>query len=214
MKMDIKQQLLEGGVIAVIRHANKDNIVPVVQALRLGGIIGIEITVENEGGYEAISACRDAFDDIALGAGTVLTVESAKRAIESGATFIFSPILSEEVVKYSKEQGVLSIPGCYSPTEIFHAIQWGADMVKIFPAVNLGPSYIKNIRAPLPFIPMVVTGGIDVHNLSDFIKASADAVGIGSQLVDMKKVSEEGYLEIITENARQFTEAVRKARGK
>lgn len=212
--MDIKQQLLEGGVIAVIRHANKDNIVPVVQALRLGGIIGIEITVENEGGYEAISACRDAFDDIALGAGTVLTVESAKRAIESGATFIFSPILSEEVVKYSKEQGVLSIPGCYSPTEIFHAIQWGADMVKIFPAVNLGPSYIKNIRAPLPFIPMVVTGGIDVHNLSDFIKASADAVGIGSQLVDMKKVSEEGYLEIITENARQFTEAVRKARGK
>lgn len=212
--MDIKQQLLEGGVIAVIRHANKDNIVPVVQALRLGGIIGIEITVENEGGYEAISACRDAFDDIALGAGTVLTVESAKRAIESGATFIFSPILSEEVVKYSKEQGVLSIPGCYSPTEIFHAIQWGADMVKIFPAVNLEPSYIKNIRAPLPFIPMVVTGGIDVHNLSDFIKASADAVGIGSQLVDMKKVSEEGYLEIITENARQFTEAVRKARGK
>ena len=212
--MDIKQQLLDGGVIAVIRHANKENIVPVVQALRLGGIIGIEITVENEGGFEAISACRDAFNDIALGAGTVLTVESAKRAIESGATFIFSPILSEEVVKYSKEQEVLSIPGCYSPTEIFHAIQWGADMVKIFPAVNLGPSYIKNIRAPLPFIPMVVTGGIDVHNLSDFIKASADAVGIGSQLVDMKRVSEEGYLEIITENARQFTEAVRKARGK
>lgn len=212
--MDIKKQLLDGGVIAVIRHANKENIVPIVQALRLGGIIGIEITVENEGGFEAISACRDAFNDIALGAGTVLTVESAKRAIESGATFIFSPILSEEVVKYSKEQGVLSIPGCYSPTEIFHAIRWGADMVKIFPAVNLGPSYIKNIRAPLPFIPMVVTGGIDVHNLSDFIKASADAVGIGSQLVDMKRVSEEGYLEIITENARQFTEAVRKARGK
>jgi 2-dehydro-3-deoxyphosphogluconate aldolase/(4S)-4-hydroxy-2-oxoglutarate aldolase len=214
MNMDIKKQLLEGGVIAVIRHANKDNIVPVVQALRLGGIIGIEITVENEGGFEAISACRDAFNDIALGAGTVLTVESAKRAIESGATFIFSPILSEEVVKYSKEQGVLSIPGCYSPTEIFHAIQWGADMVKIFPAVNLGPSYIKNIRAPLPYIPMVVTGGIDVHNLSDFIKASADAVGIGSQLVDMKRVSEEGYLDIITENARQFTQAVRIARGK
>ena len=212
--MDTKQQLLEGGVIAVIRHANKDNIVPVVQALRLGGIIGIEITVENEGGFEAITACRDAFDDIALGAGTVLTIESAKRAIESGATFIFSPILSEEVVKYSKEQGVLSIPGCYSPTEIFNAIQWGADMVKIFPAVNLGPSYIKNIRAPLPYIPMVVTGGIDVHNLSDFIKASADAVGIGSQLVDMKRVSEEGYLDIITENARQFTKAVRMARGK
>lgn len=212
--MDIKQQLLRGGVIAVIRHANKDNIVPVVQALRLGGIIGIEITVENEGGFEAISACCDAFDDIALGAGTVLTVESAKRAIECGATFIFSPILSKEVVKYSKEQGVLSIPGCYSPTEIFHAIQWGADMVKIFPAVNLGPSYIKNIRAPLPFIPMVVTGGIDINNLSDFIKASADAVGIGSQLVDMKRVSEEGYLEIITNNARQFTEAVRVARGK
>lgn len=212
--MDTKQQLLEGGVIAVIRHANKENIVPVVQALRLGGIIGIEITVENEGGFEAITACRDAFDDIALGAGTVLTIESAKRAIESGATFIFSPILSEEVVKYSKEQGVLSIPGCYSPTEIFNAIQWGADMVKIFPAVNLGPSYIKNIRAPLPYIPMVVTGGIDVHNLSDFIKASADAVGIGSQLVDMKRVSEEGYLDIITENARQFTKAVRMARGK
>ena len=212
--MDIKKHLLDGGVIAVIRHANKENIVPVVKALQAGGIIGIEITVENDGGFEAISACRDAFDDIALGAGTVLTVESAKHAIESGATFIFSPILSEEVVKYSKEQGVLSIPGCYSPTEIFHAIQWGADMVKIFPAVNLGPSYIKNIRAPLPFIPMVVTGGIDFHNLGDFIKASADAVGIGSQLVDMKRISDEGYLDIITENARQFTEAVRKARGK
>ncbi len=212
--MDIKKQLLDGGVIAVIRHANKENIVPVVQALRAGGIIGIEITVENDGGFEAISACRDAFDDIALGAGTVLTVQSAKRAIESGATFIFSPILSEEVVKYSKEQGVLSIPGCYSPTEIFHAIQWGADMVKIFPAVNLGTSYIKNIRVPLPFIPMVVTGGIDLNNLGDFIKASADAVGIGSQLVDMKRLSEEGYLDLITENSRKFTEAVRMARAK
>lgn len=212
--MDIKQKLLDGGVIAVIRHANKNNIIPVVQALRAGGIIGIEITVENDGGFEAISACRDAFDDIALGAGTVLTAESAKRAIESGATFIFSPILSEEVVKYSKEQGVLSIPGCYSPTEIFHAIQWGADMVKIFPAANLGPSFIKNIRAPLPAIAMVVTGGIDLHNLGDFIRASADAVGIGSQLVDMKKVSEEGYLDLITENAKKFTAAVQEARKK
>lgn len=212
--MDIKQKLLDGGVIAVIRHANKNNIIPVVQALRAGGIIGIEITVENDGGFESISACRDAFDDIALGAGTVLTAESAKRAIESGATFIFSPILSEEVVKYSKEQGVLSIPGCYSPTEIFHAIQWGADMVKIFPAANLGPSFIKNIRAPLPAIAMVVTGGIDLHNLGDFIRASADAVGIGSQLVDMKKVSEEGYLDLITENAKKFTAAVQEARKK
>jgi 2-dehydro-3-deoxyphosphogluconate aldolase/(4S)-4-hydroxy-2-oxoglutarate aldolase len=214
MKMDIKQKLLDGGVIAVIRHANKDNIISVVKALVAGGIIGIEITVENDGGFEAISACRDAFDDIALGAGTVLTVESAKRAIESGATFIFSPILNEEVVKYSKEHGVLSIPGCYSPTEIFHAIQWGADMVKIFPAANLGPSYIKNIRAPLPSIPMVVTGGIDLNNLGDFIRASADAVGIGSQLVDMKKVSVEGYLDLITENARKFTAAVQEARRK
>lgn len=212
--MDIKEKLLQGGVIAVIRHANKDNILPVVKALIAGGIIGIEITVENEGGFEAIAACRDAFDDIALGAGTVVSVESARRAIESGATFIFSPILSEEVVKYSKEQGVLSIPGCYSPTEIFHAVQWGADMVKIFPAANLGPSYIKNIRAPLPAIPMVVTGGIDLHNLGDFIRASADAVGIGSQLVDMKKVSVEGYLDLITENARKFVAAVKEARGK
>ncbi|MDO9593218.1 MAG: bifunctional 4-hydroxy-2-oxoglutarate aldolase/2-dehydro-3-deoxy-phosphogluconate aldolase [Erysipelotrichaceae bacterium] len=212
--MDIKEKLLEGGVIAVIRHANKDNIIPVVKALIAGGIIGIEITVENDGGFEAIAACRNAFDDIALGAGTVVSVESARRAIESGATFIFSPILSEEVVKYSKEQGVLSIPGCYSPTEIFHAVQWGADMVKIFPAANLGPSYIKNIRAPLPAIPMVVTGGIDLHNLGDFIRASADAVGIGSQLVDMKKVSLEGYLDLITENARKFVAAVKEARGK
>ena len=212
--MDIKKKLLDGGVIAVIRHANQKNIVPVVKALITGGIIGIEITVENEGGFEAIAACRDAFDNIALGAGTVVTVESAKRAIESGATFIFSPILSEEVVKYSKEQGVLSIPGCYSPTEIFNAVQWGADMVKIFPAANLGSSYIKNIRAPLPAIPMVVTGGIDLHNLGDFIRASADAVGIGSQLVDMKKVSVEGYLDLITENARKFVAAVKEARGK
>ncbi|PKM66595.1 MAG: 2-dehydro-3-deoxyphosphogluconate aldolase [Firmicutes bacterium HGW-Firmicutes-10] len=212
--MDIKEKLLEGGVIAVIRHANKDNIIPVVKALIAGGIIGIEITVENDGGFEAIAACRNAFDDIALGAGTVVSVESARRAIESGATFIFSPILSEEVVKYSKEQGVLSIPGCYSPTEIFHAVQWGADMVKIFPAANLGPSYIKNIRAPLPAIPMVVTGGIDLHNLGDFIRASADAVGIGSQLVDMKKVSSEGYLDLITENAKKFVAAVKEARGK
>jgi 2-dehydro-3-deoxyphosphogluconate aldolase/(4S)-4-hydroxy-2-oxoglutarate aldolase len=214
MNMDIKEKLLEGGVIAVIRHANKDNIIPVVKALIAGGIIGIEITVENDGGFEAIAACRNAFDDIALGAGTVVSVESARRAIESGATFIFSPILSEEVVKYSKEQGVLSIPGCYSPTEIFHAVQWGADMVKIFPAANLGPSYIKNIRAPLPAIPMVVTGGIDLHNLGDFIRASADAVGIGSQLVDMKKVSSEGYLDLITENAKKFVAAVKEARGK
>ncbi len=212
--MDIKKQLIDSGVIAVIRHATKDNIVPAVKALIAGGIIGIEITVENEGGFEAIAACRDAFDNIALGAGTVLTVESAKKAIDSGATFIFSPILCEEVVKYSKERGVLSIPGCYSPSEIYQAIQWGADMVKIFPAANLGPSYIKNIRAPLPSIAMVVTGGIDLNNCGDFIRASADAVGIGSQLVDMKRVMNEGYLGEITENAKKFTTAVRQARSK
>ncbi len=211
--MDIKQQLLQSGVIAVIRHANKDNIIPVVKALVAGGIIGIEITVENDGGFEAIAACRDAFEHIALGAGTVLSVESAQKAIECGATFIFSPILSKEVVRYSKEHGVLSIPGCYSPTEIFQAIALGADMVKIFPATNLGPTYIKNIRAPLPYIPMVVTGGIDLRNLKDFITASADAVGIGSQLVDMRKVSKEGYLDEITDNARNYVEAVKQARN-
>ncbi len=195
------QSLIDSKVVAVIRHANQSNIVEPVKALIKGGVVAIEITVEHEGGLEAIARLSELNLDLFLGAGTILTPEMAVKAIKAGAQFIVSPILDEAIIKTVQEHQVLVVPGVMTPTEIYQAIKLNVDMIKIFPISNLGSDYIKNIKAPLPNVPIMVTGGITLDNAFEYIQAKADVVGIGSQLLDLKKPMDESTYQTISDNA-------------
>ena len=206
-------QLLSSGIVAVVRKVDADSVVPVVDAFIKGGITGIEITVDSERAYEKIAELRRLYQEQAvIGAGTVVKTDQAKEAIEAGADFIFAPTLSEEVVKYTKEQGKIMIPGVFTPTEMYQAVSWGADVVKIFPASVLGPGFIKDVSAPLGGIRMMPTGGVNLENVGAFISAGAEAAGIGGSLVNKTLIKEENWDEL-TRIAKAYVEAVNDARN-
>lgn len=198
------ETLLQHKVVAVIRHANADNILPAVLALLAGGVNAIEITVENHGGLQAIKTIANSDLDVCLGAGTVMDGLMSELAIQAGASFLVSPICNEAMIRVAHKHDVLAIPGVLTPNEIVHAIDLGADMIKIFPVSSMGKSYLKNIKAPLPKIPIMVTGGITLDNVNEYLEY-ADAVGLGSQLIDLKKELSAKYLEEITNNAKKVT---------
>ncbi len=200
------------GVAAVIRGATKENIIPIASALKEGGVKVLEITVETPGACQAIEKVATEFSDVLVGAGTVLDPETARIALMSGSKFIFSPTLNRETIEMTKRYGAVSIPGALTPTEILNAYSYGADFIKVFPANVFGPSYIKDIHGPLPQIPIIVTGGIGLGNVKDFIKAGAIGVGVGSSLVSTKKEMTEAYYREVVESAKGYTTAIAEAR--
>ncbi len=210
-KLDI---MLAGGVIPVVRAKSADEALKVVEAIRKGGINTIEVTMTVPGAIGVMERLvREAGDEILLGAGTVLDPETARASILAGAEFIVSPCLSLELVRLCKRYSRIIIPGAMTPTEILSAWEMGADMVKVFPAGQLGgPSYIKSIKAPLPQILLNPTGGVSLDNVGEFIKAGASAVSAGSALVDKEAVAQ-GRFEVITKKAEQFIEEVKRARS-
>jgi 2-dehydro-3-deoxyphosphogluconate aldolase/(4S)-4-hydroxy-2-oxoglutarate aldolase len=164
------------------------------------------------GAIEAIKELKGLLKDkVLLGAGTVLDPETAKAVIYAGAEFVVAPTLNLEVIKVCRRYSKIVIPGAFTPTEILTAWESGADIVKIFPARVGGPKYVTDIRGPLPQIRLLPTGGVELDNTADFIKAGAVAVAVGTSLVDKKAVKEKKF-DIITENARKFVEAVKSAR--
>ncbi|MBC7188712.1 bifunctional 4-hydroxy-2-oxoglutarate aldolase/2-dehydro-3-deoxy-phosphogluconate aldolase, partial [Candidatus Aerophobetes bacterium] len=173
----------------------------------------IEITMTVPGAIKIIEEIDRKFGkDVLLGAGTVLDAETARACILAGAKFIISPCLSFELLKICRRYSIVAIPGAMTPTEILTAWESGADMVKVFPVNNLGgPDYIRAIRAPLPHILLNPTGGVDLSNACEFIRAGAAAISAGSSLVD-KEAIKEGKYQVITEKARRFLEEVRKGR--
>lgn len=207
------EEIKKRGIVAVIRHANTETIVPIANALKAGGVTALEITMEAPNALKVIEELHREFqDDIIVGAGTVLDPETARAAIMAGAQFIFSPTVNIDTIKMTKRYGVLSVPGAMTPTEILTAYEAGADIIKVFPAHILGPDFFKAMAGPLPHIPLMPTGGIDVNNAADYIKAGAVAVGAGSTLVDGKKEVTSDYLFELTERALRFVEAVSDAK--
>ncbi|MFJ7728549.1 bifunctional 4-hydroxy-2-oxoglutarate aldolase/2-dehydro-3-deoxy-phosphogluconate aldolase [Neobacillus sp. NPDC097160] len=212
--MKLTDQIQDTGIVAVIRGALPSNIVAIAKALKNGGVKHIEITVETPRVLELIEkVCSELRDDIIVGAGTVLDPETARSAIMAGAKFIFSPTVNVETIKLTKRYGAVSIPGAFTPTEILTAYENGADFVKVFPANVCGPQYIKNLHGPLPHIPLIVTGGIDLSNIGLYIKAGAVAAGIGSSLVDTKKPITENYLLELEGKANECVSIVKAARN-
>lgn len=206
-------EIKERGIVAVIRGATLDTIIPIASALKAGGVTALEITMETPKALMIIEKIASEYgEDVLVGAGTVLDPETARSAIMAGSKFIFSPTVNQKTIEMTKRYGVISVPGAFTPTEILTGYEYGADLIKVFPASVVGPDYLKNVAGPLPHIPLMPTGGIDINNVSDYMKAGAVAVGVGSTLINAKKELTDQYLEEVSVKAKQFIEKVKNAR--
>ena len=212
-KTDVLQSIRGVGLIPVVRAESAAQAMRAVAAIKAGGVNVLEVTMTVPGAIGVIEQLTKAFGAEALiGAGTVLDPETADRCIQAGAQFIVSPALNEETIAFCRAQDVAVFPGALTPTEVVRAWNAGADAVKVFPAGAVGgASYLKALKAPLPQIELVPTGGVSLKTAADFIKAGAMALGVGADLVDTNALRE-GNDQLITERARQFLEIVREAR--
>jgi 2-dehydro-3-deoxyphosphogluconate aldolase/(4S)-4-hydroxy-2-oxoglutarate aldolase len=200
------------GVVAVIRMRDARKLRSVIDALAEGGVRAIEVTMTVPNAVSLIGELAPMLpDDFLLGAGTVTDAATARAVIEAGARFVVGPVFRRDVMDACREQDVAVAPGCFSPTEILDAYEYGADIVKVFPATALGPQFIKDIRAPLPQLKLMPTGGVTLDNAGDWIRAGAVVVGVGSALLDAAAI-ENGRLEVITANARRIVASVESAR--
>lgn len=205
--MNILSQILDHKIIAIIRGANPQDILKIAKALYAGGIRMLEITMNSPKPLAAIEEVADNLGDkILIGAGTVLDPETARSAILCGAKFIISPTINVDTIKMTKRYGAVCIPGAYTATEILHAYSNGGDIIKVFPATS--PAYLKAISGPLPQVPLLPTGGVNLESIKEFQKAGAVGFGLGSALVDTKQEITDQYLIRLTEKAKQFSEAV------
>jgi 2-dehydro-3-deoxyphosphogluconate aldolase / (4S)-4-hydroxy-2-oxoglutarate aldolase len=211
-KSEIISLLKNPGIIAVVRAQKAEQVIPLSEALITGGVIAIEITMTTPNAIAAIRDAREKLGERAvIGVGTVLDAKICRAAIEAGAEFVVTPICRTEFVAIAREADRPIMLGAYTPTEAQLAHEAGADFIKIFPADTLGPGYIKALRAPLPHLKIVPTGGVDVHNAADFLKAGCVALGIGGSLVSAKILQEEDWAAL-TKRAGEFVAAARNTR--
>ena len=214
-KSDVISRITETGVIPVIRAASADEARRAIDAIKKGGIDIFEITMTVPGAVSLIEKLAASYaGDALIGAGTVLDAQTARDCVNAGAQFIISPALNPDTIRFCKESEIVVMPGALTPTEIVTAWNAGADFVKVFPAGALGgASYLKSLKAPLPQIKLIPTGGVSLETAADFIKAGASAIGVGADLVDLEALRN-GQDDLITEKARQYLEIVQKARQK
>jgi 2-dehydro-3-deoxyphosphogluconate aldolase/(4S)-4-hydroxy-2-oxoglutarate aldolase len=197
--------------VAILRLDEPSVVRPVAEALLAGGITALEVTMTVPRAVETIEQLAlEMGSTCLLGAGTVLDAATARRVASAGAQFVVSPTFEPEVITEAHAAGVVCVPGCFSPTEVWRATCAGADLVKLFPAGTLGPGYVKDMRAPLPDLKLMATGGVTLTNAAEWIAAGCVAVGIGSALVDRQTVRDRRF-ERLTERARTLISAIRTA---
>ncbi len=211
-KQSTARRIREIGIIPVVRAASAEQALLAARALRDGGIPLVEITMTVPGAIEAIEElCRPA-GEMLVGAGTVLDAPTAARCIDAGARFIVSPGLNLQVIEAARSGGVLVMAGALTPTEIMAAWEAGTDFVKIFPCDAVGGAkYIKSLKGPFPQIPMVPTGGVNLTNVRELIRAGAEAVGVGGELVS-KAALASGTMDQIRAAAAKYVAAIGEAR--
>ena len=204
----------KAGVVAVIRMKDPAKVQAVVDAIAAGGVHAIEVTMTVPGAVKLIEQLAPRMPSgFLFGAGTVLDAATAAQVIDAGAQFIVSPVYRTALITACHARGVPVTPGCFTPTEILDAWEAGADIVKVFPATALGPGYIKDVRAPLPQVKLMPTGGVTVDNAGEWIAAGAVAVGVGSALLDTKAIDAGDYAAL-TAKAERIVANVNAARGK
>ena len=213
-KTEASKRILEVGIVPIVRARTAEQALAAAEAVCAGGVSVVEVTMTVPGAIQVIEElCRKLGRQVLIGAGTVLDAETADRCLAAGAQFLVSPGFDLETVKLACRRGVLMMAGALTPTEVVAAWKAGSDFVKIFPCGNVGgPKYIKALRGPLPQVPMVPTGGVNLSTVADFIRAGAAAVGVGSELVSAAAL-ESGDMREITEAARQYVSIVRETRA-
>ncbi|HQU86727.1 MAG TPA: bifunctional 2-keto-4-hydroxyglutarate aldolase/2-keto-3-deoxy-6-phosphogluconate aldolase [Pyrinomonadaceae bacterium] len=213
-RAEVIQKIKDIGVVPVVRADSAEEALAAVAAIKEGGVPILEITMTVPGAVKVIEKVADEFgSEVVLGAGTVLDPETARACILAGATFIVSPALNLATIELCRRYSVPICPGALTPTEVVTAWQAGADFVKVFPCSAMGgASYIKGLKAPLPQVELIPTGGVNLNTAADFIKAGSSALGIGADLVDLKALRA-GNAAKITESAKQFVQLVKDARA-
>lgn len=207
------QRLRNPGVVAVIRADSSEQLLDVARALVAGGVTAMEVTMTTPNAIEVIRDVVAGFGDaVLMGVGTVLDPETARAAILAGAQFVVTPVMRPEVIALCRRYSIPIVCGAYTPTEALTAHEAGADFIKIFPADSLGPGYIRALKAPLPQLEIIPTGGVDVETAGDFIRAGCAAVAAGGSLVS-KKALLSGDWAAITRTAAALVAAVADARG-
>jgi 2-dehydro-3-deoxyphosphogluconate aldolase/(4S)-4-hydroxy-2-oxoglutarate aldolase len=211
-KLDILKRITDAGLVAVVRAETAEQAVRVVEAILAGGCPAVEVTFTVPGAHRVIEALAARYkpSELILGAGTVLDPETARVAILSGATYVVSPSLNLDTVRLCNRYQVPVMPGAMTIREVIEAMEAGADIVKLFPGEAYGPSIVKAIKGPLPQAPLMPTGGVDLGNVGEWIKAGAVAVGVGGSLTRGAKA---GDYEAVKCAAREFIERIRAARG-
>lgn len=213
-RQEVLDRIREVGIVPVVRAESADEAGRAIAAIMAGGVPVLEITMTVPGAVRLIEDLSRRFGaEAVVGAGTVLDPETARACILAGAQFVVSPSTNVATIACCRRYGVPVMPGALTPTEVVAAWEAGADMVKVFPCSALGgASYIKALKAPLPQIDLIPTGGVNLQTAADFIKAGSTALGVGADLVDLKALRE-GKDALLTDRARQLVEIVRAARG-
>jgi 2-dehydro-3-deoxyphosphogluconate aldolase/(4S)-4-hydroxy-2-oxoglutarate aldolase len=211
-KAEVLKSLREIGLVPVLRAESEEQALALASAIADGGVTVLEVTMTVPGAIRLMGRLAKERPDILIGAGTVLDAETARMCILEGAEFVVSPALKLSTIDMCHRYGVAVLPGALTPTEIVTAWEAGADVVKVFPASALGGAkYLKSVKAPLPQVELIPTGGVSLATAAEFLEAGAFALGVGADLVNPKAIAE-GHPETITENARQYLAIVRKFR--
>jgi 2-dehydro-3-deoxyphosphogluconate aldolase/(4S)-4-hydroxy-2-oxoglutarate aldolase len=211
-KAEVLKQCREIGLVPVLRAESEVQALVLASAIAAGGVTVLEVTMTVPGAIRVMRRLAEERPDILIGAGTVLDPETARMCILEGAQFIVSPALNTKTIEMCHRYGVAVLPGALTPTEIVTAWEAGADVVKIFPASSLGGAkYLKSVKAPLPQVEMIPTGGVSQATAAEFLEAGAFALGVGADLVNLKAIAE-GKPETITENAKKYLAIVRQFR--
>ncbi len=212
-KQQVRLKITEIGIVPVVRANSSAAAIAATEAVSKGGIPIVEITMTVPGAVEVIAElAKTAGNSVLVGAGTVLSAEDAQRCLDAGAQFLVSPGFDRATVELANRAGILIMAGALTPTEVITAWKAGSDLVKVFPCGTVGGAkYIKALKGPLPQIPMVPTGGVNLSTAADFLAAGAEALGVGGELVSSTAL-ESGNTQPITEAARQFVEIVRQAK--
>jgi 2-dehydro-3-deoxyphosphogluconate aldolase/(4S)-4-hydroxy-2-oxoglutarate aldolase len=212
LRAEAANSIRKSGVVAVVRTRESDRVTAIAEALLEGGLSAIEITTSVPGAVEVLRTLSGSLGSrVLLGAGTVLDLDTAKRFIDAGARFIVAPVYRRELLNLCHDYDVAVAPGCFTPTEIFDAWEAGSDFVNVFPATALGPAYFRELRGPLPHLPIIPTGGVTLDNVADWIGAGAVAVGVGAALLDTQAIAG-GHYGVLTARASAFLAAVKQAR--
>lgn len=208
-KLEQMQRIEKCGIVAIIRANNSNELIEAAVAIQTGGVDVIEITMTTPNALQVVGEVSALLGNaVLIGVGSVLDAETARAAMLAGAEFVVSPVTKPDVIEICNRYGKVVIPGAFTPTEIMYAWETGADYVKVFPSSGVGPSYIKDIKAPLPQIPLIPTGGINADNAAEFLKAGASALGIGSALVS-NDIIDSGDFTILSERAGKLVDAVK-----